>query len=166
MPHPLSQMALTARVVFSNPWYATLAVVIFVVMSAGLLAASEYVFFEPYFVGHVPKGTELGAALIVVVSALSALVVPSSVMSLWGTRKSRRGFAGGLTGTTVGIAAGVCSCGPVGLALVGLLGAAGTAVASFLTVYDVPLRLAAIAALMVSFHTVSSSFMRNCKTPL
>ena len=160
MSTALGLMSLAVRTVFSRRQYAALGAAVTVAMMVGLLAASDYVFFEPYVVGHIPPGGELGFVMISAIAALSGLTVPVGVMSV---RTARKGFAGGLAGTTVGVAAGACSCGPLGFALASSLGAAGTAAASFLTAYDVPLRLAAIAALLISLYAASSAIAQECR---
>ena len=67
------------QIVFSNLTYIVLSVVIFSTMLVGLLIVSEYIFLEPYVVGHVPSGSEFGFALIIILSALSALVIPMNI---------------------------------------------------------------------------------------
>lgn len=163
MPNALGQMPQAIRIVFACTRYVALGVGIFVAMLVTLLAASDYVFFEPYVVSHIPQGGEFGLVLIITIAILSALVIPAGIMSVQSARAARKGFAGSITGTTIGIAAGACSCGPLGFALVSSLGAAGSATASFLTAYDVPLRLVAITALVVSLYTISSAITRECK---
>jgi hypothetical protein len=75
-------MISTLKFVFSNPKYIVLALVIFTSMLIGLLILSEYIFLEPYVVSHIPSGTELGFVLIVIISALSALVLPMNIFRI------------------------------------------------------------------------------------
>jgi len=51
-------------------------------MMVGLLILSEYIFLEPYVVSHIPSGTELRFVLIVIISALSALVLPMNIFRI------------------------------------------------------------------------------------
>ena len=67
------------KTVFSNFRYLLLAIGIFVSMLIGLLILSEYIFIDPYLTGHIPKGTEFGFSLIVILSGMSALVLPMNV---------------------------------------------------------------------------------------
>ena len=75
-------MTKTIKLVFSNYKYIGLSIIIFVPMLIGLLLLSEYIFLEPYVVSHLPKGTELGFVLIVILSALSALVIPMNIFRI------------------------------------------------------------------------------------
>ena len=53
-------MAQMIKLVFSNYKYVLLASAIFVSMMIGLLILSEYIFLEPYFISHLPSGSEFG----------------------------------------------------------------------------------------------------------
>ena len=68
------------KLVYSNFKYVVLASAIFVPMMIGLLILSEYIFLEPYVVAHLPSGSEFGFVLIVILSALSALVIPMNIL--------------------------------------------------------------------------------------
>ena len=72
-------MMQTLKVVFSNYLYVILSVVIFTFMLIGMLILSEYIFLEPYIVGNISQGTEFGFVLIVILSILSALVIPMNI---------------------------------------------------------------------------------------
>lgn len=150
------------REVFGRPKYAALGVFVCASLLIVMLVSSEFVFFEPYVIGHIPQGTELDLALIIVIAALSGIVVPVGVMSILGARAARKGFAGSMTGTSIAVVAGACSCGPLGFAIASSLGAAGVAASSFLTEYAVPLRLASIAALLVSLRATSKAIKQEC----
>ena len=89
---------------------------IFTLMVIGLLILSEYIFLEPYVISHLPSGSELGFVLIVILSALSALVIPMNVFRINILKSSKQKMSGGVFGSIIGAAAGACSCGPVGFA--------------------------------------------------
>ena len=75
-------MVQTIKLVYSNFKYVALASAIFVPMMIGLLILSEYIFLEPYVVAHLPSGSEFGFVLIVILSALSALVIPMNIFRI------------------------------------------------------------------------------------
>lgn len=72
-------MTYALKLVFSNYIYVVFASAFFTILLFGLLVLSEYVFLEPYFVGHVAPGMELGLILIVILTVLSALVIPMNI---------------------------------------------------------------------------------------
>ena len=156
-------MASTAWFVFSNSRYAVLGVVIFSSMLVGLLILSEFIFLEPYVVGHIPSGSELGFGLIVTISILSALVLPMNIFRISMLKKSKQKMGGGIFGSVVGAVAGACSCGPVGFAVISTFGSVGATATAFLTNYETPIRVVAIAILIVTYFTTVKSLKTECK---
>ncbi|MBA4436941.1 MAG: hypothetical protein H2B04_06405 [Nitrosopumilaceae archaeon] len=156
-------MTNTIKFVFSNPKYLVLSFSIFIPMFIGLLIMSEYIFLEPYVVSHLPSGSELGFSLIVIISALSALVLPMNVYRINILKSSTKKMGGGLIGSLVGAAAGACSCGPIGFAVISTFGSVGATATAFLTNYEIPLRIIAIGVLAITYFTTVKSLKTECK---
>lgn len=156
-------MISTVKLVFSNFRYIILASAIFVSMVIGLLILSEYIFLEPYVVGHVPSGSEFGFVLIAVLSALSALVLPMNIFRINILKSSKQKMGGGIFGSVIGAAAGACSCGPVGFAVISTFGSVGATTTAFLTNYEIPIRVVAIAILVLTYFTTVKSLKVECK---
>lgn len=156
-------MISTVKLVFSNFRYIILASAIFVSMMIGLLILSEYIFLEPYVVGHVPSGSEFGFVLIAVLSALSALVLPMNIFRINILKSSKQKMGGGIFGSVIGAAAGACSCGPVGFAVISTFGSVGATTTAFLTNYEIPIRVVAIAILVLTYFTTVKSLKVECK---
>lgn len=151
------------KTIFSDLKYLVLAAVIFTVMMIGLLLISEYIFLEPYVIGHIPKGTEFGLSLIIILSGLSALVIPMNVYRINIMRTSKRKIGGSVFGSLFGAAAGACSCGPIGFAVISTFGTIGATTSAFLTNYELPIRIAAIALLIFTLYTTQRSLRIECK---
>ena len=156
-------MLQTIKLVFSNPKYLALSSSIFVIMMIGLLIMSEYIFLEPYVVSHIPSGTEFGFVLIVMISALSALVLPMNIFRINILKSSKQKMSGGVFGSIIGAAAGACSCGPIGFAVISTFGSVGATATAFLTNYDTPIRIIAIAILSITYFTTVKSLKVECK---
>ena len=156
-------MAQTIKLVFSNFKYVVLASSIFVSMMIGLLILSEYVFLSPYVVGHLPSGSELGFVLIFSLSVLSALVIPMNIFRINILKSSKQKMSGGVFGSIIGAAAGACSCGPVGFAIISTFGSVGATATAFLTNYEIPIRIVAILILVVTYYTTVKSLNVECK---
>ena len=156
-------MLQTIKLVFSNPKYLVLSSSIFVTMLIGLLIMSEYIFLEPYVVSHIPSGTEFGFALIVIISALSALVLPMNIFRINILKSSKQKMGGGVFGSIIGAAAGACSCGPIGFAVISTFGSVGATATAFLTNYEIPIRIIAIAILSITYFTTVKSLKVECK---
>ena len=154
--HPL-------KIVYSNFRYVVLSLAIFILMLFGLLLISEYLFLEPYVIGHIPSGTEFGLILIIILSILSALVIPLNIYRISIFKGSKKKIGGGLFGSFIGSVAGACSCGPIGFAIISTFGSIGATASSFLTNFEIPIRIIAIGLLCVTFYTTIRSLNLECK---
>ena len=72
-------------------------------------------------------------------------------------------MSGGVFGTIVGAAAGACSCGPVGFAVISTFGSVGMTATTFLTNYESPIRIIAIVILIVTYFTTVKSLKTECR---
>jgi len=151
------------KVVFSNFKFLIFSLVIFSSMLTILLLISEFIFLEPYFVTHIPSGSELGFILIVVLSGLSALVIPMNLFRIINFKNSKQKMSGSIFGTIVGSAAGACSCGPIGFAIISTFGSVGATATAFLTNYEIPIRIIAIGILAITYFTTIKSLKSECK---
>ncbi len=156
-------MTSAINLVFLNSKYLILSIVIFSTMLVGLLILSEYIFLEPYVVSHIPSGTEFGFVLIVTISALSALVLPMNIFRINILKKSKQKMGGGVFGSIIGAAAGACSCGPIGFAVISTFGSVGATATAFLTNYEIPIRIIAIGILAITYFTTVRSLKIECK---
>ena len=72
-------------------------------------------------------------------------------------------IGGSIVGTIVGASAGACSCGPIGFSIITTFGTVGSVASSFLTNYEIPLRLISIGILVLVFFTTIKSLSLECK---
>ena len=151
------------KVIFSNFKFLALSVIIFSSMMVLLLLVSEFIFLEPYFVTHIPSGSELGFILIITLSALSALVIPMNLFRITNLKNSKQKMSGSIFGSIVGSVAGACSCGPIGFAVISTFGSVGATATAFLTNYEIPIRVVAIAILVITYFTTIKSLKTECK---
>jgi len=159
-------MIKTVKLVFVNLKFLFLSLIIFSSMMITLLIISEYIFLEPYFVTHIPSGSEFGFFLITAISALSALVIPMNLFRIINLKSSKQKMSGGIFGSVVGSVAGACSCGPIGFAIISTFGSVGATATAFLTNYETPLRVIAIIILMITYFTTIKSLKTECRINL
>ena len=159
-------MLKTTKIVFQNLKFLFLSLVIFSSMMVTLLIISEYIFLEPYFVTHVPSGTEFGFSLITAISVLSALVIPMNLFRITNLKSSKQKMSGGIFGSIVGSVAGACSCGPIGFAVISTFGSVGATATAFLTNYETLLRIIAIVVLLITYFTTIKSLKTECRINL
>jgi len=151
------------KLVFTNYRYVIVACIISVAMFIPLSIISEYIFLEPYLVMYIPIDSIFGFSLIVTVSVLAGVVLTMNIYRIRLLRKSSTKMRGGVLGSIIGASAGACGCGPIGFAVISTFGSIGGSAAAFLTNYEIPIRLVAIAILGFTLYTTSRSINIECK---
>jgi hypothetical protein len=149
--------------VYSHKKYLILSISIFVTLLFALSAISEFIFFSPIFVFHVPPSAIFDFILIIIIAALSGIVTSLSIYRVHILSDSVRKSGTGFFGSIIGASAGACSCGPLGFAAVSTFGVVGGTATSFLTNYETPLRLASIAILCITYYASVKSITTQCK---
>ena len=152
------------KLVFSNYRYSTISVLVTLGLFLSLSIVSEYLFIEPYVVFSVYPETAFNFSLIVIISILAGMVVGMNIFRVRLVKKVRK-IGSSITGTIIGASAGACSCGPIGFSIITTFGTTGSIASSFLTNYEIPLRLISIAILVLVLLTTLKSVSRECKIP-
>ena len=150
------------KLVFSNYRYSTISILITLGLFFSLSIVSEYLFIEPYVVFAVYPDTAFNFSLIVVISILAGMVVSMNIFRVKLVKKVRK-IGSSITGTVIGASAGACSCGPIGFSIITTFGTTGSIASSFLTNYEIPLRLISIAILVLVLWITLKSISRECK---
>ncbi len=149
--------------VFSRSIYVISAIAIFIVLFVSLSTISEYFFFSPYFILNVPLSGLPGFLLIIAIAAMSGIVIGMNVYRIKTLRKSMKSMGGGFLGSIIGASAGACSCGSIGFAIISVFGTAGGIATSFLTNYEIPLRLVSLAILGYTYYATTKALSFECK---
>ena len=150
------------KLVFSNFSYIIISIVISLALFFPLAIISEYIFLEPFVVFSVYNSTALNFSLILILSILAGIVVSMNIFRVRIVKKIKK-IGTSITGTIIGASAGACSCGPIGFSVITTFGTAGSIASSFLTNYEIPLRLASIGILVLVFITTMKSLSVECK---
>ena len=150
------------KLVFSHYRYSIISILIALGLFFSLSIVSEYLFIEPYVVFAVYPDTAFNFSLIAIISILAGMVVSMNIFRVRLVKKVRK-IGSSITGTVIGASAGACSCGPIGFSIITTFGTTGSIASSFLTNYEIPLRLISIAILVLVLWTTLKSISRECK---
>ena len=77
-------------------------------------------------------------------------------------KNSKQKMGGSIIGSFVGAAAGACSCGPIGFAVISTFGSVGATATAFLTNFEIPIRSIAIGVLAITYFTTVKSLKTEC----
>jgi hypothetical protein len=152
----------TFTIIYSNPSNILIAVGIFFLLFIPLITISEFLFFEPFVVFSLYPETTLSFSLIVVLSFLSSMAVSMNIYRVKLIKETRK-MSSSIIGTIIGASAGACSCGPIAFSIITTFGTTGSIVSSFLTIYEIPIRLASIIILGTVIFVTSKSLSYECK---
>jgi len=132
-----------------------------------MLYAREFLFFEPFFAFQLPMDWIPSFVLIIIVSGLIALVTSLAVFQMRTIKSNSKKTGTGIVGSVIGLGAGVCSsCGQIGFAIISTFGIAGDTSLSFLTTYEIPIRLISIAILTGTYFFMIKGITKGCKVDL
>jgi len=151
------------KLVYSNMSSWIISGSLFSVLLIFLLSAKEFLFFEPYFVFHITSDDVPSFVLIIITSVLIALVTSLAVFQIRVIKSHSKKTGTGVIGSVIGMGAGVCtSCGQIGFTIISTFGVAGATSLSFLTEYEIPLRIAAIAILSGTYFLMVRGMAKEC----
>jgi len=151
--------------VYSNPSYIIFSIGVFFLLFIPLILVSEFLFLEPFFVFSIYPETFLSFLLIIILSSLSALAVSLNLYRVKLIKDTRK-IGSSIFGTILGASAGACSCGPIAFSLITTFGTAGSIATSFVTAYEIPIRLISIGILVTVVYVTIKSLSRECKVNL
>jgi|TARA_B100001540_G_C15608507_1_gene551969 hypothetical protein len=153
------------RIVFANPSYILISLGIFFLLFIPLITISEFLFFEPFLVFSIFSETILSFLLIVILSCLSAIAVSLNIYRVKLIKETKK-LGTSIIGTLFGASAGACSCGPIAFSLITTFGTAGSIATSFVTTYEIPIRLISIGILITVVYVTIRSLSHECKVNL
>jgi hypothetical protein len=149
--------------VFSNKSYAALAAavavafwIIFNVLD-GLILVSPLNFYYP-----IPDDALAGFVLSNITAPLVGIVVGMNVYAFWNSKAGmhKPSF---LSGSTLGTVSSMCAgCSSVGFYLAATFGTAGVAASTFLSNYQLPLKLLAVGLLVWAYYSAHRRIARSC----
>jgi len=144
--------------------YLVISGSIFALMLVLLFSAQEYLFFEPFLTFYIPQGMFSSFISIIVVSGLIGLVLSLTIFQIRAQKASTKKTSTGLAGSLIGAGAGVCaSCGSLTIPIISVLGVAGASTLTFLTIYELPIRLVAIGILLGTYFMMIRGINKECK---
>ena len=155
-------MTNTFGIIYSNTSYILIAVGIFALLFFPLIIISEFLFFEPFIVFSIYPETTLSFSLIIILSFFSALAVSMNIYRVKQIKETKK-IGSSIIGTIIGASAGACSCGPIAFSVIATFGTAGSITSSFLTVYEIPIRLTSIGILIIVIFMTTKSLSYECK---
>ncbi len=156
-------ITLSAKMVFSKRSYTALAAAVAAMFWIIFNVFDGLLFFSPVlaFYYPLPENSVPGFILSNMTAGLVGIVVSMNVY-IFRHHKVKFGTSF-FSGSTLGTVSSMCaSCSSIGFFLVTTFGGAGVAASSFMTNYQLPLRLVAIGLLLWAYYSVHHKITASC----
>ena len=155
-------LPLSIRVVFSTLTYILIAVAVAIPFWILFNIFDQLIFFEPIWIFYLPDDAITGFILTTAISILISMLVS---MNIYVIRHTKLRIKSGslFSGSSLSIISGMCSsCSSVGFLLISTFGSIGVITTNLLTIYQIPLRMVAIAILIFALYTVHKRIKQSC----
>ena len=150
------------RIVFSNILYTALAGCIAAIFWVIFNVFEQLLFFWPILVFYLPEDATISFILTNISSILLGVLVS---MNTYIIKHSKLGISKSslFSGTGLSILSSTCvSCSSIGFLLISTFGGLGIVVSSFLSTYQVPLRIVSVGILVLALYSVHKRVTESC----
>ena len=161
----MSKYLLAIKMVFSGKIYLPIAVSVAVSFWIVFNTFDQLLFFSPSVVFYMRDGAWPGFLLSTMAATLTGIVVS---MNIYALKHSISKSLGSLfSGSSVGVATSVCaSCSSLAFFLATSLGTTGLAISTFLSNYQIHLRLISVVILIWAYYSVHKKITTSCSTKI
>ena len=155
---------LSTKMVFSNWQYIAIAAAVAALFWIILNVFDQLLFFSPVLVFYLPSDAVAGFILSNTTSILLGMVVSVNIYVLRHSSMKRKLSVSSLfSGSSLSVLSSTCaSCSSLGFVLISAFGGVGVTVSTFLTNYQIPLRVVSILLLIWAFYSISKKLIESC----
>ena len=150
------------RMVFSNKSYIGIAIAISAIFFVVFNFLDEYLFFSPILVFYIPMDGYVNFAISTTIIVLVGIVISMNVYMFRRIGIKLKESGTWLSGSFIATVSGACGCSSVGFAMISTFGGAGILASSFLTTYQMPLKIASLAVLVFAYYSVRKNMIKSC----
>ena len=150
------------HMVFSRKAYVGITIAVSAIFFVIFNILDEYLFFSPLITFYVPPDTSANFALSTAIIAMLGIVISMNVYAFRSIGVKLKENGTWLSGSFIATATGICGCTSLGFAIISALGGAGALASSFLTNYQMPLKIVSLGVLIYAYYSVRKNIMRTC----
>jgi hypothetical protein len=120
-------------------------------------------FFSPVIVFYLPDDATLGFILSTITAILLGIVISMNIYVLKHSKGLKINFGSFFSGSTLGVLSSTCaSCSSLGFLLVSSFGGLGVATSTFLSNYQIPLRVISVLLLFWALYSIGNKLTKSC----
>ena len=154
------------QLVFSKWIYVAIAIALAGTFWIIFSVFDQLLFFSPIITFYLPEDAIIGFILSDITAALIGVVVSMNVYVLKHSKILRKkvGLASLFSGSTISVVSSTCaSCSSsIGFLLISTFGGVGVATSTFLSNYQIPLRILSILLLVWALYSICNKLQKSC----
>ena len=159
----LQSIILSAKLVFLKWPYILLAGAITGIFWIMFNVFDQLLFISPVVTFYLPDDAVEGFILSNITAVLVGAVVSMNVYVIRHTNRMKMGILSLFSGSSLSVLSSTCaSCSSLGFLLISTLGGLGVTASTFLTTYQMPLRVISILVLIWAYYSISRKLTRSC----
>jgi hypothetical protein len=159
----LQSIILSTRLVFSKWPYLILGGVITTIFWIIFNLFDQLLFFSPVVTFYLPDDAIEGFILSNITAVLMGVVISMTMYVIRHSRRMKVSILSLFSGSSMSILSSTCaSCSSLGFLLISTFGGLGVTASTFLTNYQIPLRVISILLLIWAYYSTSSKLTRSC----
>ena len=157
-----NSLILSFKMVFSRWLYIIIAVMVASVFWILFNIFDQLLFFSPIIIFYLPDDA-IASFIISNITAILLGMVISMNIYVFKHSKLKKNIASLFSWSSISIISSACaSCSSLGLVLVSTLGGIGLTALTFLSNYQLPLRILSIALLIWAYYSISNKLTKSC----
>jgi hypothetical protein len=159
----LLSVNISTKLVFSRWLYLVLGGAVTTIFWIVFNVFDQLLFFSPVVTFYLPEDAVGGFILSNVTAILVGAVVSMNLYVIRHSEGLKTGIMSLFSGSSLSVLSSICaSCSSLGFLLISTFGGLGVTASTFLTNYQMPLRVVSILVLIWAYYSISRKLTRSC----
>ena len=157
-----NSLVLSFKIVFSRWLYVLIAGVVASVFWILFNIFDQLLFFSPIVIFYLPEDAIVSFLISNITAILLGIIISMNVY-VFKHSKITINFTSLFSWSSISVISSACaSCSSIGLLLVTTLGGIGVSALTFLSNYQIPLRIVSILLLIWAYYSISNKLTKSC----
>jgi hypothetical protein len=154
---------ISSRLVFSRWPHLVLGGAVTIVFWIIFNVFDQILFFSPVATFYLPDDAVQGFVISNITAVLAGAVISMNLYVIRHSKGLKTGILSLFSGSTMSLLSSTCaSCSSLGFLLISTFGGLGVTASTFLTNYQMPLRVISILLLIWAYYSISRKLTRSC----
>jgi len=162
-PAALQPIILSTKLVLSKWPYIILGGVVTTIFWIIFNVFDQLLFFSPVVTFYLPDNAVAGFIISNITAVLAGAVISMNLYVIRHSKGLKTGIVSLFSGSSMSVLSSTCaSCSSLGFLLISTFGGLGITASTFLTNYQMPLRVISILVLIWAYYSISRKLTSSC----